>query len=264
MLRQRILTAVMGLPIFIAAIWFGNPWFTILIAIVAIFAGIEFYRIAIKQTKNSFIYFALIVILLLILSPFYPDFFSRTIIITVALIISLVWLLFLNEQCRNFSYWAFWTVGILYIGWMLSYWVELRNLAYGRELILWSVIIVMLNDTGAFFLGRQYGRHFMAPSISPKKTWEGAISGLIISMLISVILGRILSLPFNYWHFVLFGIGISVFAQLGDLVESLLKRNAGIKDSSQLIPGHGGMFDRIDSYIFLGAAIYLCAAHFLG
>jgi phosphatidate cytidylyltransferase len=262
MLRQRILTAFIGLPIFLAAIWFGNPWFTIVIAIVAILASIEFYSATLKQIKHPIIYFGIIVIFLLTLSPYYAEFISRTIILTFVIVISLIWLLFIREKDKAFLNWAYTLAGILYIGWMLSYWSDLRHFENGKELVLWSILIVMSNDTTAFFAGRAFGKHLMAPSISPKKTWEGAASGLIISILVSVFLGILLPLPLTYWQLILFGLGISILAQLGDLVESLLKRNTGVKDSSRLIPGHGGILDRLDSFIFIGAVLYFCAALF--
>ena len=264
MLRQRILTAVIGLPIFLAAIWFGNPWFTLVIAIIAVLASLEFYRVTIKYIKRPIIFFAVIVIFLLTLSPYYPGFITRPVILTSAIIVSLIWLLFLREKDRAFLDWAFVVAGILYIGWMLSYWSDLSHIETGREFILWSILIVMSNDTSAFFIGRSWGKHYLAPSISPKKTWEGAIGGSIISIIISVIFGIVLSLPLAYWHLILFGLGISILAQLGDLVESLLKRNAGIKDSSKLIPGHGGILDRLDSFIFVGAVVYIFAINYAG
>ena len=98
----------------------------------------------------------------------------------------------------------------------------------------------------------------MAPSISPGKTWEGAIGGLLASIAASLILGTIFPLPFNYWQIALLGCIISIFAQLGDLVESMLKRNTGVKDAGKLIPGHGGILDRIDSLIFSGVIVYYC------
>lgn len=262
MLRQRILTAVIGLPIFLAAIWFGNPWFVVIIAIISILSSIEFYSITIKEVKHPTIYFAIVIIFFLTLSPYYHGFLSRAIILTAAIMILLIWLLFVRVKEKAFLNWAFIIAGILYVGWMLGYWSELRNINDGRELVIWSVLIVMSNDTAAFFTGRAFGRHFMAPSISPQKTWEGALGGSIISILISVLFGYILSLPLSYWQLVLSGLGISILAQLGDLVESLLKRNTGVKDSSRLIPGHGGILDRVDSFIFIGAVIYLFAQIF--
>jgi phosphatidate cytidylyltransferase len=148
--------------------------------------------------------------------------------------------------------------GILYIGWMLSYWVELRSLEAGKWLVFWAMFATFASDTVAFFVGRAWGKHLLAPSISAGKTWEGAIGGLLAGIVASIILRIIFPLPFAYWQIALLGCFISIFAQLGDLAESLLKRNTGVKDSGKLIPGHGGILDRIDSLIFTGVVVYYC------
>jgi phosphatidate cytidylyltransferase len=145
---------------------------------------------------------------------------------------------------------------ILYIGWMLSYWVQLRSLEAGRALVFLAMFTTFANDTSAFFVGRAWGKHALAPSISSGKTWEGVAGGVAASVAISLIIRLIFPLPFNYWQTALAGLIISVFAQLGDLVESVLKRNAGVKDAGKLIPGHGGTLDRVDSLIFTGVIVY--------
>ncbi len=263
MLRQRILTAAIGLPLFIAAIWFDNPWFklpwfTLVIAVIAILGGIEFYRMISHNKIQPIAYFGVAIILLLTINPIYTDFITKPFILTAAIIISLIWLLFQSQKEGTFNNWAWIIAGILYLGWTLSYWTELRNLEHGREWILWSMLTVMVSDTSAFFVGRRLGKHYMAPTISPKKTWEGAVGGLLGSIIVSIILGFVFSLPLNYWQLVLMGCIISILAQFGDLVESFLKRSTGVKDSGRLVPGHGGILDRIDSFIFTGAVIYYC------
>lgn len=259
MLRQRVLTAVIGLPIFLALIWFGNPWFNLAVAIVAILGSLEFYRMTISKAMPSITCFAIAITVLLTISPYYPDFITKSLIITLAIIISLLWLLFLPKKEGAFHDWAWIVAGILYMGWMLSYWAELRSMELGREWIYWSMITIMVSDTSAFFVGRAWGKHLMAPAISPKKTGEGAVGGLVASIIVSIILGIVLSLPLTYWQLALAGGIISIVAQLGDLVESLLKRNTGVKDSGNLVPGHGGILDRIDSFILVGALVYYLA-----
>jgi len=146
--------------------------------------------------------------------------------------------------------------GILYIGWLLSYLVALRGLDDGRDWVFLALFATFGSDTAAFFVGRALGRHKLAPNISPGKTWEGAIAGVFGSIIVSLVLVNLLSLPLSNVGAILLGLLISLFGQLGDLVESLLKRNMGVKDSSKLIPGHGGFLDRIDSIIFTGLVVY--------
>ena len=258
MLRYRILTAVVGLPLLIAIIWFGEPWFTLLIAVMAMLGSWEFYRMAGQLKLQPITYLGMASVLLIVLSPHCPYAATIPFLITSAIVVSLIWLLFRSPREQAFTNWAWTIAGILYIGWMLSYWVELRSLEAGKELVFWAMFTTFASDTSAFFIGKAWGKHALAPSISPGKTWEGAIGGLLASIIASLILRTIFPLPFSYWQIALLGCIISLFAQLGDLAESLLKRNTGVKDAGKLIPGHGGIIDRIDSLIFTGVIVYYC------
>jgi len=164
--------------------------------------------------------------------------------------------LFRHPRDQAFTNWAWTMAGIFYIGWMLSYWIQLRSLEAGRALVFLAMFTTFANDTGAFFIGRAWGKHALNLSISSGKTWEGAAGGLVFSIVVSLIMGALFSLPFPIWQTAIAGIIISVFAQLGDLVESLLKRNTGVKDAGKLVPGHGGILDRVDSLIFTGVVVY--------
>jgi phosphatidate cytidylyltransferase len=139
---------------------------------------------------------------------------------------------------------------------MFSRLIPLRALADGREWVIFTLFTIFAADTSAFFIGRAWGRHSMAPTISPSKTWEGAIGGLVGAVAVSLILAVILSLPIPYWQVAILGVLIGVLSQMGDLAESLLKRNVGAKDSGTLIPGHGGILDRLDSVVFTVVVVY--------
>ncbi|GAF94961.1 unnamed protein product, partial [marine sediment metagenome] len=114
--------------------------------------------------------------------------------------------------------------------------------------------------SAAYFIGSACGKHRLAPNISPKKTWEGAIGGILGAVLISLLLVMLLELPINYIQAIPLAIAVSIFGQFGDLLESLFKRNVGVKDSGNAMPGHGGFLDRIDSVVFAGAVVYYYAA----
>ncbi|HIE17872.1 MAG TPA: phosphatidate cytidylyltransferase [Dehalococcoidia bacterium] len=258
MLKQRIITAVIGLPLLVGIIWLGKPFFTLLIASMAVIGSFEFYRMAGYLKVQPLAYLGIASVLFIILAPHCPHPTATPLLITSVIVISLVWLLFKTPREQAFNNWAWTVAGMLYIGWMLSHWVSLRDLVYGRELVLWAMFTTFASDTSAFFCGRTWGKHSLMPAISPGKTWEGALGGLLTSIVASLLLGILFSLPFNYWQIILLGILISIFAQLGDLVESLLKRNTGAKDSSKLLPGHGGLLDRLDSLIFTGVVVYYC------
>jgi phosphatidate cytidylyltransferase len=115
---------------------------------------------------------------------------------------------------------------------------------------------VFLGDTGAYFVGKKWGRHKLAPAVSPKKTWEGFFGGWITACLSAVLVNLVFGARFSYGHALAIGGLIGIFGVLGDLVESQIKRDAGIKDSGTLFPGHGGMLDRLDSILFSFPVVY--------
>jgi phosphatidate cytidylyltransferase len=131
----------------------------------------------------------------------------------------------------------------------------------GRNLVFLTLFTTFASDTAAFFVGRAVGKHKLAPDISPAKTWEGAVAGGAGAILISLffILPTPLSLPLTWWQAALLGLLVSIFGQLGDLAESLFKRNMGVKDSGTFLPGHGGLLDRLDSIVFAGVVVYYYA-----
>jgi len=260
MLKQRIITGVVGVPIIILTIWFGTPWFSLLIAAATLAGAFEFYSMGNLGKKEPLIYFGLLLALALVLSPHYNSINTLPIVITAVVFSSLIWLLFRTPSKEAFRNWSWTITGAIYIGWMLSYWLSLRGLDDGMNWVYLAILTIFANDTGAFFIGRAMGKHKMAPIISPNKTWEGAIGGLVIAILGAIIIVVILNLispfAFKYWQIILLGFLISLFAQLGDLVESLLKRNMEAKESGNLLPGHGGILDRFDSLIFVGPCVY--------
>jgi len=262
MLKYRVITGAVGVPLVILAIWFGDPWpwFTLLIAAAALAGTYEFYHMANFDRHEPLIYLGLLWALALVLSPHYrgPD--VLPIVITATMLISLIWLLCRPSKEGAFRNWAWTIVGALYVGWMLSYWLNLRGLEDGRNWVYLAMLATFANDTGAFFIGGARGKHRLAPAISASKTWEGAIGGLICAILGAMVIATVLNLispfTFRYWQIILLGFLVGLFAQLGDLVESLLKRNMGVKESGNLLPGHGGILDRFDSLIFVGAVVY--------
>jgi phosphatidate cytidylyltransferase len=261
-LKYRVITGVVGVPLVVLAIWFGNPWpwFTLLIAAVALAGTYEFYKLANFDRREPLLYLGLLWALALAVRPQYVSSNVLPVVITATVLISLVWLLFRPSREKAFQNWAWAIAGALYVGWMLSYWLNLRGLTDGRNWVYLAMLTTFANDTGAYFIGRAKGKHKMAPTVSPAKTWEGAIGGLIsaipAAIMIALVLNVISPFTFAYWQIIVLGFIVSLFAQLGDLVESLLKRNMGVKEAGSLLPGHGGILDRFDSLIFVGAVVY--------
>lgn len=143
--------------------------------------------------------------------------------------------------------------GILYLGWLGAYLISLRDLPDGLWWLLVVLPAVFISDAAAFFIGSRFGRHKLSKRASPKKSWEGYLGGVVFAALGTMLLA-------NLWHLrapiitpekgLILGLAISIFSPIGDLGESMLKRNFGVKDSSRLIPGHGGILDRIDSWLW--------------
>ncbi len=269
MLKKRVITALCGIPLLVAVVWFGEPWFTILVAVWGMLAAFEFYRLVASSKVSPLTYFGLVWTLLFILSR-NPDLLSiiephfdlsllTPLLVTSAVVLSLVWLLARRQKEGAFTGWAWTMAGILYVGWLLSYLVSLRGFEDGRNWIFLALFATFGSDSAAFFTGRALGRHPLAPQVSPGKTWEGAIAGVFGAVLVSLFFTLSTPLQINNltcWQAILLGLLVSVFGQFGDLIESLLKRNMGVKDSSTLIPGHGGFLDRVDSIIFAGIVVY--------
>ncbi len=145
--------------------------------------------------------------------------------------------------------------GILYVSWFFSFLIKIRYLPGGLGLLALVLLITKLGDMGAYFVGSSVGRTPLLPRISPKKTVEGAIAGLAFS-----VLGALITKPFlkfSYMHLVFLGIFLGLLGQLGDLSESLIKRDCQVKDSGNIIPGMGGVLDEIDSILFTAPVFYL-------
>jgi len=148
---------------------------------------------------------------------------------------------------------------LIYPGIIFSTVVLTRDLDQGREWLVLVVLSTFTVDTGAYFTGTLIGRHKLAPAISPRKTWEGAVGGLGGGLLAVGVLAPALDLGLSAWAIVVFGLALGLAAEAGDLVESWMKRGMGIKDSSGLLPGHGGLLDRLDSIAGVAPLVYLVA-----
>jgi len=149
-------------------------------------------------------------------------------------------------------------LGVFYVAVPLSLlvWVCVRPGGLGRLVILFGLVVVWTGDTAAFFVGRTWGQHKLAPRISPGKTWEGSAASLVSAILASLLFSRFFGREIGYSEAGLLAAVINVAAQVGDLAESALKRSAGVKDSSQLVPGHGGVLDRIDALLFAAPVLW--------
>ena len=266
--RNRTLTSIIAIPIMIVLIWF-SPTFTVLAVGWGAGAAFEFYGL-LKRFKGlrPLTVFGIIWTILFILSPYFDKVPRLSnvqpipLLLASAVILPLIILLWRKGKENAFANWAWTVAGILYIGWLLSYMVALRNISAGlpvdegRGWVFLTIFCTFASDICAYLIGRAFGKHKLAPYVSPKKTWEGTAAGLVGSIIISVILVWVFSLPLNYLESIVLGLLISIMGQLGDLVKSLFKRNMEVKDSGNILPGHGGFLDRMDSLAFAGVTAY--------
>jgi phosphatidate cytidylyltransferase len=259
MLKKRLLTALVGLPLVVVAVWFDEPlsWFTVLAVVWGILAILEFYRLVATFKVPLLTLFGVIWTALFILSPHVKYELTAPILFTSGVVVSLIWLVLRSQRDGAFAGWVWTMGGVLYLGWLLSYMVALR-LEGGPGWVLFAIFTTFGSDTTAYFIGRALGKHPLAPHISPHKTWEGAAAGATGAVLVSLlfILPTPVQLPLVYWQAMVIGLLVSVLGQFGDLAKSILKRNVGVKESGDLLPGHGGVLDRTDSIVFAGVVVY--------
>ena len=254
----RILTALVGVPILLAVVLLGPAWLFLLLVLAA---ALEGYRELGTMTAREGVRLLPIgyVSTLLLTASLYPsaiDFETAALASVFAVGVAAV---FTRAPSREtLSGVAMTLLTVLYVGGLLSSVVGLRAVLPDREGRLWILFlfaVVMVGDAGAYFAGRAFGRHRLAPELSPKKTVEGFVGGLAASVATAIGLAS-LGLP-GLSPGAASGLGLllGILGVLGDLFESLIKRSVGAKDTASILPGHGGVLDRIDSLLFAAPAL---------
>lgn len=258
-----ILISCAILTIFVLPIWtFG--------IIVSLFIGMglyEFFRLS--GAKKIFpVSFAYVGIFSGILLPYITYLYRPTggiweMVFFILILITLFIIHFTRKDSRNaVNLIAVTLFAIFYIGWFFTFLVKIRFLEDGHKLVAYLLLVTKSGDMGAYLIGSNFGRRKLIPRISPNKSVEGAIGGFIFSIACAVILGRYYISWMNFTFILASGVLIGVFAQAGDLAESLIKRDYEVKDSSVFLPGLGGMLDVIDSILFTAPIFYICLTIF--
>jgi len=254
MLAQRTLSALILVPLVALAVYGGGWWYFALVAGAVLLGCYEFYRMAARIHHRPAPLLGMALAVLLLLDARYPTWGLARPALVAALILAFGWQLFQPHPWRSLVDWALTLAGGVYIGWLAGHFISLRQLPRGMEWTALMFLSTWANDTGAYFTGLSIGRCPFAPHISPHKTWEGSIGGWVTGVVATALMGSFLGLPLA--HGILLGLAITLAATLGDLAVSFIKRQAGAKDSSHLIPGHGGMLDRMDSLLFTVVVVY--------
>jgi phosphatidate cytidylyltransferase len=248
----RILTTVVGLPLFVLALWAGGMWWVVVVAVLMLGGTIEFVRLYPVLTMGERAALGAGVVGIAALIAWGPISVVPWGVALAGGIVIVGGLLPLvvggdpSALARVQSAWLMVLLGVAYLGGPAGVLMRWRDRNFAVVAIFFA--LVWANDMIAYFIGTRYGRHKLAPRISPGKSWEGALAGLLVAGSIGAISGSVLGL--SVAGGALFGGIISIAAQVGDLFESALKRIAGVKDSGAILPGHGGILDRFDGVLF--------------
>ena len=265
-LGKRVAVAFVFIPVFIFITYSGGILFFVFVELLILLSLLEFYDIAKAKGLKPLTKFGTLLGLLLGVSVFISDTnqVSVFLILSLSLFFPALFLMFdsaAKDQLINLAVTFF---GILYCGWLFSHQIMLRNLSvikgendsFGWKIIFYVFILTWILDTAAYFVGTKFGRRKLYPRISPGKTVEGAISGMVVTILSALLLQYAFFKELSFLDALALGILISIVGQLGDLIESMFKRDARIKDSSSIIPGHGGVLDRFDAIMFTVPVTY--------
>ena len=265
---KRVTVAVMAIPLILIASYLGGFYFFFFVAVISIFSFYEFSLFARKKGSNLNFLLSSLIILIVLLNQYF-NFTNLEVIVLLSSLSLLIVELFRNKGSAIINLGSAF-LGIFYIGIFSASLIALREFYptsfeinnAGAFLIISIFASIWIGDSAAYYGGISLGKHKLFPRVSPKKSWEGAIFGFIFSVG-ALILAKVLVLNFLSWTNALtIGMIIGIVGQIGDLVESLLKRDSEVKDSSSLIPGHGGFFDRFDSLLFTAPAIWIYLKYF--
>jgi len=255
---KRILAALFLAPPFLAVIWYGGIAITVLCCLISAVGAYEISEMASKNKANLSKWLAIPWASFVTFSAFQWGFGSLTFAITLPFILLLIPALKKGDFKDEADSLVYTLLAVVYCGLMVSCLLLLRtDFVSGNYLVIMLIVMIWSQDTAAYFFGTAFGKHKLT-KLSPKKSWEGSIAGILAAVGAALLFIRYTTLSFALnWKVLVAGLALVAFVgQLGDLFESLLKRDCGVKDSGTLIPGHGGVLDRFDSLIMAAPLLY--------
>lgn len=263
----------MGIPVLVAAVWFGAPWLAIFVALVAVQGVRELYQLRPNGIPPLPAVLGVIWAVALVVgaqgSSSLDNFLVISfIILAVGAVACLLWLIAYYTSGKTLIAYFYLAGGPIYVGFFLAHALALREITgitgesgeAGRDWLLVILLIVFATDTGAYLVGKTFGSRPMAPVLSPGKTWEGAAGGFFFALMIALVAGYAFDLANPRWQHIVIGACVGIIAQFGDLFESKLKRLSNVKDTGSIIPGHGGVLDRLDSVVVSIPLVYYLLA----
>jgi len=269
---KRTLTALAMAAVGLPAIIYGGVFYFLLMGGFLVVGAWEYVRLyrAVKYEPNEMVTVG--GVLVLVTARFF--FIDSSIpLLVILILLSMAVHLVSFERGRDYAALDFTVTvtGIVYLGWVGSYLLDIRNLPQGVWWLMMVLPLVWAADTGGYSIGSAYGRHKMAPRLSPKKSWEGYFAGIFTAVLVGTFFAYAFSSMgpqplaglISPLQGALLGLVVSALAPLGDFGESMLKRQSGLKDSSNIFPGHGGVLDRIDSWVWGASIGYFLIIYFI-
>ena len=256
-MKTRILTGVIGIPVVLVCIFGPTPLIYLLAFVMMAALNYELAHMQGEQMQRSFLAFGFLNMLIAFgCYLFVTKELGVIFAITNVLVMAEVVFSYPRIQLSEMLYLAFINI---YGTWLPLHMISLRLLSDGAWLLMSVFIMVWICDSGAYFSGYFLGKHKMAPHLSPKKTIEGGVGGVLLTVIAAIVIGQFLPLATNMLHTCLIGLLVAIGAIVGDLFESYLKRSFGVKDSGNILPGHGGFADRFDSFLLVAP---LCFYYF--
>ena len=262
-LGLRVLVAIFGIPLILFSIYKGGYPLLLLVLLINIVSQYEFYKLAEKKNAYPLTYVGIIIGICMTLIFYFQGIEKSWPVLFGGIIIILLIELFRNKPNDTLNI-ATTVLGILYPATLFSFLILIREFPYkvgidyqlGALYIMVFLITIWICDTAAYFVGSAIGKYKLFERASPKKTIEGGVAGFVFSLITVYVFYLIYPDLFSFFQYLIIGTFIGIFSHIGDMIESIFKRDAGVKDSSAILPGHGGFLDRFDAPTFLAPIMY--------
>jgi phosphatidate cytidylyltransferase len=254
---ERVISGIIAIPIVLGIILYGHlGLFFFLIASIVLIAAHEYFSMIANAGISGFPIEGLALSFLLLVISFFIPTFLPLLGVLILLTLFIVWYLREKNVRVSLDYISYTLFGILYTAGLGSYFLLISNLEGGRQMIVFILLFVWVGDSAAFYVGRKLGERKLLEVVSPNKTIAGAVANVIGTLIAASLASNLFFNEISLIHCLIVAFICGIIGQFGDLAESLIKRNCRVKDSGALIPGHGGVLDRIDSLLFAGPAFY--------